>query len=126
MLKESKMYIIKNSPNDYEGTSEVVAYTQDITKANAHVDKMNAFLIRVKAARDLRNKHQFNFIRINPMPTIMSLEYVDPRAQYLLWKSKRKDHMELFDLTLDLIMQKALKDDVDRTCYDVEEIPELE
>jgi hypothetical protein len=126
MLKGNKMYIIKNSPDDYEGCSKVVAYTQDITKANAYVDKMNAFVSLVKAERELQKKHRNDYIEINPCAsTKVDFSCPEFRVQRSIWLLKRKAYMELYDSTLDLIMQEALKDDADRTYWHAEEVPEL-
>jgi hypothetical protein len=139
MLKESKMYIIKKL-TVCEGSSEVVAYTQDITKANAHVNKMNAFTKTVKHATELRIKHSVEYNEANPNGAVGQHAYFyqnDPQSTYQElyfygklkeWLPKYKEHMKLYDLTIDPAVYQALKDyyERDRFEWHVEEVPELE
>jgi hypothetical protein len=69
MLKESKMYIIKNSTVCGYGDEEsinIVFYTSDREKAHNYVNKMNAFTKSVKYATELRIKHSMEYNEANP------------------------------------------------------------
>jgi hypothetical protein len=143
MLKESKMYIIKNSTVCGYGDEEsinIVFYTSDREKAHNYVNKMNAFTKSVKYATELRIKHSMEYNEANPNGAVsqhMCFYEKDPESTYRYldfygtlkeWLPKYKAHMKLYDLTIDPTVYKALKDYHERDHFEwhVEEVPELE
>jgi hypothetical protein len=142
MLKESIMYIIKKLSVCRYSDKElinIVCFTSDSDKAHNYVNKMNAFTKTVKCATGLRIKHSIEYIEANPNGAVGVHAYFyqnDPQSTYQElyfygklkeWLPKYKEHMKLYDLTIDATVVQALKDYDEQECLEwhVEEVPEL-